>query len=850
MAYCGFSVHGVEGLFSEASLPSGEAQFDTIADVAFEEARLTSAAGGNCLRVFYTPRAICAPFSDMPLELDMLPRTHAGAWHLLERNEKLRHVNTISAWVWRIADIVRSHGPRGDGLNFAQLDAYLAGISRFNRQAPAVERVRVLLTAVMFPPRQIIELPEETELAHFGITFRFPDIYGLYCQVCADIARYLVERYVSPPGEDPLVVAFELCNEPDYEWLPDELRMEKAEDRDSSRLTKYITELHGAAIPETARPLPAERAPWGGFREQTGPWRVRPALAAGVLEFDWGEKFDWYLHCYGTFATHVSFALRQAADRVGSPVDILSGGVTHNNVDYLIRLHQQVPAAFEFCTALAVHPYHWPDYDIHDTRFVGRREFADWRAATPRRFAQKYFKCFDFFRVLADLTGPRTPYAGFRGKPLWLSEFGLGTKLMGRYNEPGWEHVPFIRPRRMPADALPRQSAVWEDIWDAFLAAVTPDELRSLGVVGMFFYSLRETRVQGLDKHDDDRTNFAILRRDGSPRMERETFDRLRQFIHGMTGRLADAEIAFNLTPDWSRTQEYSLLLLRSEPWAHFLAPGAVFDGLTMLTDQERRFLYWLTKRYYSGAGAIVDAGCFAGGSTLALGTGLAENWPEPQFWIDSYDLFLADGYMVQWYFKDRAHEDHSFRDIFDEQTGSVASKVRVHHGDITTFGWDGRPVEILFLDVCKTWEVNDYCMRTFFPLLIPGQSIVVQQDYFHQAEEWLIASMELLWDKFDYVAYVPLNTAVFRLRTAITAEDLPTSMRSLGLERLAALIRRQVDRHDDPFQKGMILTALAKLYVEFDDRECALAVAQTALDVSSRQQWVVEGLRLTGLLT
>ena len=331
-------------------------------------------------------------------------------------------------------------------------------------QSDPERRVQVLLTAVIQPPRPIIELPADAELERAGVSFRFADAYGLYCQICSDIARYAVTRYIGSP-EDPLIVALEICNEPDYEWLPDELRSEKAEDPSAFPLRKYITELHWSSIPDDARgAVAAEHAPWGGFKEQSGNWPASNGSHVPVLEFDWGEKYDWYVRCFGILNKQVSFALKQAVDQIGATVDILGGSVTHNNVDYLIRLHRQVPDVFSWCSGLAVHPYHWPEHDIYDRQFIGRQNFADWRGVSPRLFAQKYFKCFDFFKELIKLTEPETEFEGFRGKGIWLTEFGIGTKLLGRYNEVGWQHVPFIRPRCMPEDALPRTSVVWEDL--------------------------------------------------------------------------------------------------------------------------------------------------------------------------------------------------------------------------------------------------------------------------------------------------------------------------------------------------------------------------------------------------
>ena len=366
----------------------------------------------------------------------------------------------------------------------------------------------------------------------------------------------------------------------------------------------------------------------------------------------------------------------------------------------------------------------------------------------------------------------------------------------------------------------------------------------------MFFYSLRETQVPGLDKHDDDRTNFAILHRDGSPRMDWVTFGKLQKFLQRLSGRNSDRQNpSVGLPAIWLRGQTYSLPRLRSAPWRYLSAPGSIFATLSMLSIDEKKFLYWVTKRYYTGVGAVIDAGCFTGGSTVALASGLIDNWPEDRFYVNSYDMFLTDDYMNKWYFKERAPTGAQFRNIFDQETSAVAAKVKVHDGDIMSMGWDGGPIEILFLDVCKAWDVNDYCMATFFPRLIPGQSLVIQQDFFHFAEEWLVAGMELLWDKFEYVGYVPLNTAVFRLRKKIETNDLPKNLRQLGIDVLESLIRRHADRHPEPFQKGMVLSALAKLYVEFDQRGKAEKAARSALETSNNDFWVADGLRSLGLV-
>src|SRR5262245_55533970 len=54
--------------------------------------------------------------------------------------------------------------------------------------------------------------------------------------------------------------------------------------------------------------------------------------------------------------------------------------------------------------------------------------------------------------------------------------------------------------------------------------------------------------------------------------------------------------------------------------------PKSALAVPSMMSVAERRFLYGLAAKYYSGEGIIVDAGIFLGASTMCFGTGLREN--------------------------------------------------------------------------------------------------------------------------------------------------------------------------------------------------------------------------------
>ena len=119
-----------------------------------------------------------------------------------------------------------------------------------------------------------------------------------------------------------------------------------------------------------------------------------------MLDYDWGDKFNWYVKCYADNAAHYSYALWQTTRAAGHDTHIISGGVTHNNIDYLLRVDRAHAGAFTYCTGIGLHPYHWPQHNIYDTQFRRAHAPRRWMWATPRDFASEHFKCFDFFTEL------------------------------------------------------------------------------------------------------------------------------------------------------------------------------------------------------------------------------------------------------------------------------------------------------------------------------------------------------------------------------------------------------------------------------------------------------------------
>ena len=235
---------------------------------------------------------------------------------------------------------------------------------------------------------------------------------------------------------------------------------------------------------------------------------------------------------------------------------------------------------------------------------------------------------------------------------------------------------------------------------------------------------------------------------------------------------------------------------IRSKPWIRENSTIRQYDDPTsMLNDEELRMLRWFAARYYSGVGRIVDAGAFLGGSTIALCKGLRDaGWIGRV--IDSFDLFVADPFAVGYYGWGRFAIGGSTRPLYDQACAPYADLLRVHEGDITQVEWTGGDIEILFLDCLKTPEVNDSCVLKFFDHLIPGKSLVIQQDYLWDQLPWLHISMEVLWDYFELLCDTEYNSVVFLSKKPIPEAVLRSACWSgMSVEQRSAVMERTLGR-------------------------------------------------------
>ncbi|MEY8826916.1 hypothetical protein AB9K34_00500 [Sedimentitalea sp. XS_ASV28] len=191
----------------------------------------------------------------------------------------------------------------------------------------------------------------------------------------------------------------------------------------------------------------------------------------------------------------------------------------------------------------------------------------------------------------------------------------------------------------------------------------------------------------------------------------------------------------------------------------------------TMISQAEQAFYVWLTRECCADLGAVVDLGAFAGGSTACLAEGLRQAGRKQI--VHGYDKFLVNDFNVfrrryHTYLADLPARDADFppRGLPEIQGDDLLPVVRhflapwgdrivLHKGLIEDQTWQAGPVELLVMDASKTAKSMHEMSRLFFPHLIAGRSIVVQQDFLWWQQPWIAAQMAVLSDYFEPIAHV-----------------------------------------------------------------------------------------------
>ena len=178
--------------------------------------------------------------------------------------------------------------------------------------------------------------------------------------------------------------------------------------------------------------------------------------------------------------------------------------------------------------------------------------------------------------------------------------------------------------------------------------------------------------------------------------------------------------------------------------WKDRIPSRIVMQAAGMLTGAERKLIHWISESSYREDGYYVDAGAFLGASACALADGAPEFAKSGL--IHSFDLFKAEAVGANFIKQNlgvTVRPGESFRHIYEQQTHPFQHLITVHEGNFLNAKWSSNdPIDVLFIDLCKTEKLTKHMLRYYFPALRLGSKII-HQDYYY----WLEPSIHLsMW--------------------------------------------------------------------------------------------------------
>jgi hypothetical protein len=240
-----------------------------------------------------------------------------------------------------------------------------------------------------------------------------------------------------------------------------------------------------------------------------------------------------------------------------------------------------------------------------------------------------------------------------------------------------------------------------------------------------------------------------------------------------------------------------------ARPWAE-VSDQDMARGLavpSMLKPEESRLYHWLG-RTVPIDGATVDLGAYAGGSAARLLSGL-ERSGRP-YHLHAYDHFRSSRAFWQKFLPGEPVPEHDNADIqplAERHLAPWADHVTLVRGEIGDMRWSGGDIAILAVDAAKGAGIADHVAAEFYPALVPGRSILVQQDYLISVQPWLSAQMVMLADCFLPLALVAKDCVAFLCVQRPSRSDLVAAQ---TLELTDGMLMKRV-REAAKWHEGMI---------------------------------------------
>jgi hypothetical protein len=274
----------------------------------------------------------------------------------------------------------------------------------------------------------------------------------------------------------------------------------------------------------------------------------------------------------------------------------------------------------------------------------------------------------------------------------------------------------------------------------------------------------------------------------------------------------------------------------------HVLLPKGMLEVL------EQKLLYLLARDHYDGVGEIVDFGAFSGASSYALAAGVMDNCKvtNKDGRVCSYDSFRADEPHILKYIQSvffsriaaageplypthKINKGDSFVDVFHFQTQRFNNVISCNIGSLAESHWRRAPLSLLYLDGINTSSLQSHVFKEFVTFQIPGESILIQRNFYHPWHPHIHVVMEYLSDYFEIVVPAAAGTRAYRL-----VKSIPRRMMRRAIafdfsddERVALLEQMLVKSPERP----MLNLILARQLHLLDRRDRAAELLGSLLD-------------------
>lgn len=195
-----------------------------------------------------------------------------------------------------------------------------------------------------------------------------------------------------------------------------------------------------------------------------------------------------------------------------------------------------------------------------------------------------------------------------------------------------------------------------------------------------------------------------------------------------------------------------------------------------MMAPQDRAIYFYYADKFSHAD--MIDAGCLVGCTTQNILDGATSGGKKLTARLKVFDQFIPDATTKSWlkrYCGEEAGNLDNFRPLFERNMSPCEERLEIHEGDFASSGYQQqKPISFLGLDLCKSVALTGAAIRKFYPKLMPGESVLVHQDYIHPWLPHIHITMELLADYFRPVLEgKAANCYVFQLVKPLPADKI-----------------------------------------------------------------------------